>query len=92
MRDGLPIRRVATSRIEVRVRYFAALRERRGVEEESLQIPAGLCIGELWAQLADVHDLRDETVLMALNHRYAKPAEVLAADDEVAFFPPVTGG
>lgn len=83
---------MAAEHISVKVRYFASLREQRGVAEEALELEAGLCLGALWEQLAQRHGLRQQQVLMALNHVYARPQQELAAGDEVAFFPPVTGG
>lgn len=83
---------MAVEYISVKVRYFASLREQRGVGEEALELEAGLCLGALWERLARRHGLPRQQVLMALNHAYAKPQRQLAAGDEVAFFPPVTGG
>ena len=34
----------------------------------------------------------DRVVRVAVNQEYAQPADPVAAGDEVAFFPPVTGG
>ena len=33
-----------------------------------------------------------ENILLALNHQYVQPGAVVKDGDEVAFFPPVTGG
>ena len=83
----------------VRIRYFAWLRERIGRPEESLALPAGVAtVGELasWlrarddAGLAAFTDLA--TVRAAVNQTFAPPATALQDGDEVAFFPPVTGG
>lgn len=78
--------------IPITVRYFASLREQRGLAQESLEVEAGLRLGGLWEQLAARHGLRQKTVLMAVNHVYAGAQHGLRARDEVAFFPPVTGG
>ena len=83
----------------IKVAYFAWLRERMGRGEETLAIPPGVAtVGGLaeWlrarddAGLAAFADLR--TVRAAVNQTFAPPAAALQDGDEVAFFPPVTGG
>lgn len=83
----------------IRLRYFASLRERLGVDEEALALPPGvadvaavralLCRrGGAWAEaLAE-----SQPVLCAVNQGMARPGDAVADGDEVAFFPPVTGG
>ncbi len=83
----------------VRVLYFAWLRERMGHPEESLALPPGVAtVGALaeWlrgrdeAGLAAFADLR--TVRAAVNQTFSQPGGTVVDGDEVAFFPPVTGG
>ena len=83
----------------LRVLYFAWLRERAGRAEESLALPPGVAtVGELagWLRARDpagaaaFADLT--TVRAAVNQTFAPPATPLKDGDEVAFFPPVTGG
>lgn len=82
----------------MKILYFAGLRERLGVGCEELELPAGVsdvagllvflsARGGQWAALATVRNLR-----YAVNQEMARPDSPLAAGDEVAFFPPVTGG
>ena len=79
--------------------YFAWLRERVGVSEETIAPPATVVtVADLVAYLAG-RDPRHasafknrETVRCAVNQEFADPATVLRPGDEVAFFPPVTGG
>jgi sulfur-carrier protein len=83
----------------VRVLYFAWLRERMGRGEETLSLPPGVAtVGALASWLGE----RDEagraafaeraTIRAAVNQTFAKPDAPVADGDEVAFFPPVTGG
>ncbi len=82
----------------IKVCYFARFRERLGVSEEELSMPASSTIeqvlehlrqrGQPWAALF----APDQTVLVALNHAMVKKSCVLQQADELAFFPPVTGG
>jgi molybdopterin synthase sulfur carrier subunit len=79
--------------------YFAWLRTRIGLAEEWVEPPPSVRnVGDLLAWLPTrgpsyAHALADlEVVRVAVNQDYAAPDRVLAAGDEVALFPPVTGG
>lgn len=78
--------------------YFARIREQLGCDEETLALPNGISTlaelidwlaqrGECWRQMLTAPDL-----ICALNQEVVSPDAVLADNDEVAFFPPVTGG
>ena len=83
----------------ITVRYFASSRESLGVEQESLELPghvgtvAGVIDhlvavhGRAWAKV-----LREDKVLVAVNQTMSRRSEAVREGDEVAFFPPVTGG
>ncbi len=84
--------------MKVRVLYFASLRERLGRDLEEVELAEGATVagllallrarGGAWAEaLAEGRPVR-----AARNQDMAKPGTPLAAGDEVAFFPPVTGG
>ncbi len=85
--------------LPLRIVYLAWLRERAGLSEESVVVPdavrtvAGLIDwlrargGRPAAAFAEPRALR-----IAVNQRFAKPGDTVAPGDEVAFFPPVTGG
>jgi len=76
----------------VRLRFFAVLRERMGPEGERA-VAAGTTVGALWEMLvAEQTGLEDIPVRFAVNERYVEPSHGLADGDEVAFFPPVSGG
>ncbi len=56
---------------------------------ETVDLQGSPSVQDLWAQVGgDVGAL----VLAAVNHEYAPFAQRLQDGDEVAFFPPVTGG
>lgn len=76
----------------IQIRYFASLRERlgRSHDELSLQEPA-LTVAQLWSTLWPDTPLPPNT-LIAINQEYADTQAVPEDGDEVAFFPPVTGG
>jgi len=79
--------------------YFAWLRHHVGAGEETRTPPAGVAtVAELLDWLAGQSEghagaLADrERVRVAVNQEYAGPEDTVAPDDEVALFPPVTGG
>jgi len=78
--------------MRVQLRFFATLREQMGTgEERALRV--GTTVGALWESL--VHEqpgIGRVRVRFAVNERYVDPSHQLAEGDEVAFFPPVSGG
>jgi molybdopterin synthase sulfur carrier subunit len=75
----------------VTVRVFAQLRERLGFERRELELPEAATATEAWTALTG-EDRLPRHVLCAVNMEYASGDAVLGDGDEVAFFPPVTGG
>jgi molybdopterin synthase sulfur carrier subunit len=85
--------------VNVTIRYFASLKEQLGKDSEVLELPAGV------ATVAGLRDLlksrggayaealsEKKLVKAAVNQDMVKPTAAVKAGDEVAFFPPVTGG
>lgn len=77
--------------MSITVKYFASLREHLGREQESLPAESLATVADLWARLNADETLPANT-LVAVNQEYAGPDHPLNDGDEVAFFPPVTGG
>ncbi|MFL5822575.1 MAG: molybdenum cofactor biosynthesis protein [Solirubrobacteraceae bacterium] len=76
--------------MQVRVRLFAALRERAGAGELELELPEDARVSDAIERL---HDLVDGVpVVMAVNQEYAAREAPLHAGDELALIPPVSGG
>ena len=82
--------------MSIRILYFASLKESLGLPGETVDLPAGLVsVGELrdWlvgrgrTALASARNLR-----CAVNQEMARIDDPVRDGDEVAFFPPVTGG
>ena len=85
--------------MKLKVLYFASIREKVGKGAEELDLPAGIATisglrshlrarGGAWEEaLADGKLLRT-----AVNQDMALPSAAIKTGDEVAFFPPVTGG
>ena len=81
--------------MQVRVLYFALIRERAGERQQELTLPEGATVADLMAHLSERHpDLAEplETAVIAVNKQFAFPQEPLKEGDEIAIFPPVSGG
>ncbi len=75
----------------IRVRYFANLREQMGRKEEALVAERLNTVADVWKTVAAGRPFPDHA-LCAVNMEYANPDTAVKDGDEVAFFPPVTGG
>lgn len=86
--------------MQVRILYFARFREKLGRDDEVFPLPA-----DRDCRVQDVLDALagrggewqavfggDNTVMVAINQDLAQPESVLHDADELALFPPVTGG
>lgn len=83
----------------VTVLYFARLRERLGLDHETIVLPTGVaCVADLrdwlmqrggeWESALGA----DRSIRVAVNQDMARADTPIGDGDEVAFFPPVTGG
>jgi molybdopterin synthase sulfur carrier subunit len=75
---------------QITVRYFAGIREQLGRREDRLETTGIVCVADVWRQLV-AFPLPANT-LIAVNQEYARSDTPVRPGDEVAFFPPVTGG
>ena len=75
----------------VTVKFFASLREHHGTDRQ-LDAPGdGTTVAGIWARASNGEALPGN-VLMAVNLEYVAADHPVEDGDEVAFFPPVTGG
>ena len=79
--------------------YFASLRESVGVSREQLSLPAGTATVSAIVDQLRQRDARwteafapGKTWRVAVNQQMANTSTPVRAGDEIAFFPPVTGG
>lgn len=77
--------------MQVQVRFFAALRERVGVPAVEVSVPKGATVAQVWSLAAQKEPLEDN-ILAAKNMQYVGFDSPVDEGDEIAFFPPVTGG
>lgn len=81
----------------IRVLFLAQLREQLGIAELQVAAESVASIATLKHYLVTNHPqweqfLSNSKLLVAVNHQYAKADVAIKSGDEVAFFPPVTGG
>ena len=81
--------------MRVRVRLFGSLRERTGLAEEPLELPAGATADAAWQALVRAFPElapRRASLAVAVNRVYGGFETALEDGDEVVFIPPVSGG
>lgn len=81
------------------VHYFASIREKLGLSTEQVELPSQVdTVNALVALLIEQHGsdwegvLKKSSVLVAVNQSVASFTSTVTNGDEIAFFPPVTGG
>ncbi len=76
------------------MKYFASFRDMTGKMEESLEVPEGITVEGLREHIKGLYDkmARRNQVLVAVNGAFVPLETVVREGDNVAFFPPVSGG
>ena len=75
----------------ITVRFFASLRESIGCRDVEIDAARAGTAAEAWNLATGGRPIPDN-VLVAVNLEYTHVGAAVGAGDEVAFFPPVTGG
>jgi len=77
----------------IRVKYFAILREQRGLDEESITTMVS-SVSELYSELSAQFGftLDPQFVRTAVNGDFVDDDHLLTDNDEVVYIPPVAGG
>lgn len=76
--------------MSIRIRLFASLQEKWHFDQANLEAVDVQTVDDVWRRLTG--EPIPPNVLVAVNMEYAHPETPVRDEDEVAFFPPVTGG
>jgi molybdopterin synthase sulfur carrier subunit len=82
----------------ITVLFFAKYREQLGTSHMTLDLASATTVSALKKRLVEQGGddwaavLFADNTLCAVNQTVASPAKLIADGDEVAFYPPVTGG
>jgi MoaE-MoaD fusion protein len=80
---------------QVKVLFFATLRERAGAKEARIELQEDARVQDLKSRLAELYPGLApalDSALVAVNKEYAFPGDLIPLGAEVALFPPVSGG
>lgn len=77
-------------KLSILVKYFASVRELVGKAEDAVDCDSIHSVNDVWARSANRS--MPANLLAAINQEHAQFGDVVKDGDEVAFFPPVTGG
>ncbi|CAB5494935.1 Molybdopterin synthase sulfur carrier subunit [uncultured Gammaproteobacteria bacterium] len=78
----------------MKIYYFASLKEALKIPSEEIILNADITVAQLRKKLVDKHGEYHfpDNILCAVNQEIANDDIVIDEADEVAFYPPVTGG
>ena len=78
--------------MQISIKYFASLRELMGESSVFIDIDKESSIDDVWQHVTKNKKIELDNVMATVNMEYVKPSYVIRDGDEIAFFPPVTGG
>jgi molybdopterin converting factor subunit 1 len=74
---------------------FASLRDKVGHNKVTLDLEGSLTVADLLSHFFDQFPQGkpfQDRILIAVNQKYASPSQIVNPEDEIALFPPVSGG
>ena len=81
--------------MQIKVLFFGLLKDICGRAEDRLEVPAASTLRSVFdhyaAQFPTLHGMA-KSIVLARNHEFGSPGDLLAEGDEVALLPPVSGG
>ena len=80
--------------MKIKIKYFGQFREFTGKREETLEVEQGITVEEMREYVRGIYPkiAAKKEVLVAVNGNFGPLDQVINVSDEVAFFPPVSGG
>ena len=81
----------------IKIKYFASLREALDVDQEMIDFVEGRSISDIQVMLSDrspvwSKSILDSNLIVSINQEVSDKSNLVSDCDEIAFFPPVTGG
>ena len=86
---------IESQKVQVKLLFFATLKDIVGKRELDIDVPSGATVNDLWEQLESRYPALGRyrsIALTSLNEEYVDRAAIVSDGDEVAMFPPVSGG
>jgi molybdopterin synthase sulfur carrier subunit len=81
--------------MKLNIRLFASLKELIGGSQVSLELKDPCTVSDLLSELFQIYpsvQSFSKAILVSINQEYADPSQPIAPQDEIALFPPVSGG
>jgi threonine synthase len=81
--------------MKISVRFFATLRDRAGTDQTQVELDSPATVATLLEKLTEIYPTIEPQLgntLVSVNQEYAFPSNSIQEGDEVALFPPVSGG
>ncbi|NLF50577.1 MAG: MoaD/ThiS family protein [Leptolinea sp.] len=81
--------------MEFTVHLFASLKENAGTNQIQVVVDKPATVAALLEKISTQYPaLRSTTrnILVSVNHKFAVPSQTISSSDEIALFPPVSGG
>ncbi len=76
--------------MRISIKFFASLREQLKMEDMDISVESVTTVHDLWQHV--VKKEIPDNIMVAINQEYASMQSLVQDGDEIAFFPPVTGG
>ena len=81
--------------MNIKVLYFAAIREKLGKSSENITVDDGISLKEIMGKLSGNYEIiaeMDKSLMVAVNREYRGRETILREGDEIAIIAPVSGG
>ena len=78
----------------MKILYFASLKENLNTAHDEINVVSPVSLSSIKKQLIEKYGAHHfpDNIMCAVNHEMANESTKVCESDEVAFFPPVTGG
>ncbi|MBN1683666.1 molybdopterin converting factor subunit 1 [Candidatus Bathyarchaeota archaeon] len=80
--------------MKIEIKYFASIKEWTGLKKEIIEVPEKTTVEELRKIIVKRYNKLDieNNLLVAINGSFVDLKEIIKERDEIAIFPPVSGG